>query len=254
MKDRDSNRKESEPIRAALTPPETMIPIIDETPDLLVLHKPPGLAFHRQGETPGLFDRVRRQQPGVPLFAVHRLDRITSGLLLVAKNRETASDLGSLFQQGRVEKYYLAVSDRKPKKKQGTVCGDMARSRRGTWKILRSSTRPALTEFKSTVLAPGLRLFLLRPHTGRTHQLRVALKSIGSPILGDPRYHPTPPSDQNPDRGYLHCYALAFELAGRCYRYHLRPATWVHFTSAAFRDAVQAYLMPRDLCWSHKNG
>jgi len=61
----------------------------------------------------------------------------------------------------------------------------MLKARRGAWKLARSKESPALTEFVSTSLGQGLRLFLLRPYTGKTHQLRVAMKSLGAPIIGD---------------------------------------------------------------------
>ena len=95
----------------------------------------------------------------------------------------------------QMHKYYVALSARKPSKKGGRVVGDMDRSRRGQWKLLRTADNPAITAFVSQAVASGdtsdmasLRAFLLKPHTGRTHQIRVALKALGSPILGDPMY------------------------------------------------------------------
>lgn len=103
--------------------------------------------------------------------------------------------MAKAFRERRVHKYYLALSNRKPKKKQGSVIGDMARGRASTWKLLPKGavppTDPAVTRFWSTSLPevqPGLRLYLLKPETGRTHQLRVAMKSLGAAILGDQLY------------------------------------------------------------------
>jgi len=89
-------------------------------------------------------------------------------------------------------------------------------ARNGSWKLLRSVENPAVTQFFSFGLTPGLRLYLLKPHTGKTHQLRVALKSLGVPLLGDTRYG----ADKS-DRAYLHAWQLAFELDGKSYQFSL---------------------------------
>jgi hypothetical protein len=93
-----------------------------------------------------------------------------------------------------VVKYYFALTSRRPARKQGSVVGDMRRARAGAWRLSPQSAGtddPAVTRFASVgvpAAAPGLRAFLLRPETGRTHQLRVALKSLSSPVLGDELY------------------------------------------------------------------
>lgn len=111
-------------------------------------------------------------------------------------------------------KYYVALSARKPARKQGSVTGDMTRGRSSSWKLLRSSSDPAVTRFQSYSLAavqPGLRLFLLKPETGRTHQLRVAMKSLGASILGDPLYGAAAAAAEQ-QRMYLHAAALRVQL------------------------------------------
>ena len=156
-----------------------------------------------------------------PLYLVHRLDKMTSGLLLLARHAQAASILSQQFQQRTVEKYYLALSDQKPRKKQGLIKGDMERSRRGSWKLTTGLRNPAITRFFSCAPMPGLRLFLLRPLTGKTHQLRVALKSVGAAIIGDTRYHGV--SEPSADRGYLHAWGLAFDWQGERQTYLQRP-------------------------------
>lgn len=173
-----------------------------------------------------------------------RLDAITSGALIFAKNLHTARALGEEFSAGRVTKYYVALSARKPSKKQGSVVGEMIKTRRGSWMLQRAiKNRPAVTRFTSTAVKdasfeigmPPLRAFLLKPSTGRTHQIRVAMKSLGAPIFGDARYSniqndenaiksllgtqatletPMELSQQSGlvDRGYLHATALRFCL------------------------------------------
>lgn len=97
----------------------------------------------------------------------------------------------------------------------GTVSGDMARSRRGSWKLLRSQDQAAVTHFVTSGVEdparPGLRAFLVKPETGRTHQIRVALKALGSPILGDVRYAAAEAAEKE-DRTYLHAAALRVVL------------------------------------------
>ena len=82
----------------------------------------------------------------------------------------------------------------------------MARSRRGTWKLTRDEDNFAVTRFSSQSLKPGLRLFVLQPFTGKTHQLRVAMKSIGSPILGDTLY-----GGDEAEHLFLHAWRLVFD-------------------------------------------
>lgn len=102
----------------------------------LIVHKREGIPFHAAHDAPGVLQIVREMEAdgrivaGERLFPVHRLDRITSGLLLFARGRSAANELGNEFRFGRVEKRYLALSDRKPKKKQGWVIGDMVRGDR----------------------------------------------------------------------------------------------------------------------------
>ena len=209
--------------------------LVGEGPGFLVVNKDPGLDFHDCDGQPGLCSRVR-DWLGRAVFAVHRLDKATSGLLLLATNRDCAAALAALFRERAIEKYYLALSDLAPRKKQGFVQGDMARSRRGSWKLLRSMERPARTRFLSWPVRPGLRLFALKPLTGRTHQLRVAMKSLGAPILGDRRYHPLVP--EWPDRLYLHAHTLSFSLEGKIFSYASAPRSGSLFVEEAVSQAL----------------
>ena len=117
-----------------------------------------------------------------------RLDYICSGALLLATSREAAGELVRRFRQRQVAKYYVALSDRRPAKKMGSVVGEMAKGRRGSWLLTRGGADPAVTRFTAAGVPgrrPGMRAFLLKPETGRTHQIRVAMKSLGAPVLGD---------------------------------------------------------------------
>lgn len=226
-----------------------MYSIVEDHKDFLLINKHPGVSFHSAGEEGGIVSCLR-SEPGINnLYTVHRLDKMTSGLLLFAKNRKAAGELSGQFRNRQVEKYYLAVSDRKPKKKQGLIKGDMEKARRGTWKLARTMSNPAVTRFFSCSMGKGMRLFILRPHTGKTHQLRVALKSIGAPVLGDPVYHKKEKEGKAPDRGYLHSYALRFHLHGKLHSFVHRPDTGIYFNNEQFLYALKKYQCPWDLGW-----
>jgi len=216
--------------------------------DFLLINKSPGVSFHLGSDTEGLLELLRKE-PGIrELHTLHRLDKVTSGLLLFAKNPQTAKDISSQFRNRLVDKYYIALSDRKPRKKQGLIKGDMAKARRGSLKVLRTMNNPAVTQFFSCSTRNNLRLFIIKPRTGKTHQVRVALKSIGSPVLGDPIYHAKEERDEI-DRTYLHSYAIIFRVKGKEYRFVQGPDAGRYFTDRNFADALKKYEKPWDLNW-----
>lgn len=194
------------------TPPPAMTPysllpfsVIAQTPDWLAIHKPAGVGMHSEDGQAGLVV-LAEQQFACPLWPVHRLDKVTSGIILLAKNAATAARLSTLFAEHKIQKYYLAQSTQKPGKKQGWIKGDMTKSRNGNWILQRSTNNPAITRFLSHYdEQQQKRLFLLKPLTGRTHQLRVALKSLGAAIDGDKRY-----GGNRAERTYLHAFMLCF--------------------------------------------
>jgi len=219
--------------------------VISETTDYLLVDKAPGIALHKDQTEAGLAMRIKAERGLPELLPVHRLDKVTSGLLLFAKHPQAAAILSGQFARREVEKFYLAISDQKPRRKQGLIIGDMAKARRGGWKLLHSKNNPAITQFFSLSLAPGLRLFLLKPHTGKTHQLRVALKSEGAPILGDPLYH----SDTASDRTYLHAYSLSFDWLGERISVCSLPQVGQYFDQACRDLIVEHYGQPAQLDW-----
>ena len=275
-------------------PPPVSIRVIYEDDDLLAVDKPCGLSFHSDdlegvedgsngAPAPGLLATIRAAQRSGSLtgsdyrgalHSVHRLDKVTSGITLFAKNKATASHLGEQFRSRRVHKYYVALSARKPSKKMGTVAGEMTRARRGAWRLVRSENKRKETPRTTDSRAPGtdekpgavptgnarsprldamsepyisakseekprqgsfattkfvsrglrkpskpgedaetraLRFLILRPLTGRTHQLRVACKSLGAPILGDTAYAGKDDARKE-DRAYLHAAAVRVAL------------------------------------------
>lgn len=180
-----------------------------ETEDFLVINKASGIPVHREEDTPGILEYL---PAGHHYNLCHRLDRDTSGLLLIAKNKPATAALSQLFEQRQIQKYYLAITDQKPKKSQGAIIGDMTKARRGNWKLERSKVNPAITRFYSRSHSPGKRSLMIKPETGRTHQIRVALASLAAPILGDNRY-----KGSDADRLYLHAYQLQFSFDNQTY-------------------------------------
>jgi tRNA pseudouridine32 synthase/23S rRNA pseudouridine746 synthase len=124
----------------------------------------------------------------------------------------------------------------------------MESARRGSWKLLASHANPAITQFFSASLGEGRRLYIVKPHTGKTHQIRVALKSIGAPILGDALYADAA-SCVGSDRVYLHAFSLAFTLNGQFYRYTELPREGDFYATAEFNAAIKEFLSPWDLAW-----
>jgi tRNA pseudouridine32 synthase / 23S rRNA pseudouridine746 synthase len=266
------------------SPSTAFIPILYEDEYILAVNKPHGIAHHNGGtnwtfantsseayddedETfreIGILNRLRQQlqlertssgatpssqeEEPMRLYSVHRLDQVTSGILIFAKQSNVAGILSKAFRQHRIVKYYVAVSNKTPKKKsQGYVIGIQERGRRKSWMLLPPTKsnnatlsasprqRPAhyaktrfftagLGQFLAwnssiaSSLPNGLMdafpfprtLLLLRPFTGQTHQLRVAMKSVGIPILGDPVYNhkSSSVSHMRQPRCYLHATAI----------------------------------------------
>jgi len=241
------------------------IEIVFQNSDFVLINKPAGLNFHSEEEistgiesdiqttdkstkttAAGLVVLVKELLQVSELYPVHRLDKMTSGLVVFALNKTTTQAFQRLFEAHQVQKLYLAISDKKPKKKQGWIIGDMVSARRGSWKLSKDKTNPAKTQFLSFSIEPGLRLYLVKPITGKTHQIRVALKSVGAPILGDSRYADANAAKQV-DRGYLHAFAIQFELNGELYQFTKEPNTGESFLKPAVITLCQSWENPWQL-------
>ena len=222
------------------------IPIIFENSDFIVFDKPANLNFHSEDDEAG-FVVLATEQLGVEqLYSVHRLDKMTSGLIILARTSKIANEFSKMFEAREIQKFYLALSLRKPKKKQGWVKGDMTSAIRGSYKLLLTKENQAITQFKSVALRVGERLFLVKPHTGKTHQIRVALKSIGSPIAGDIRYANADKAKKE-DRGYLHAYALNFTLFDKDYSFVCEPSDGERFLSDESKEQLKSWATPWEL-------
>lgn len=156
------------------------------------------------------------------IHVVHRLDMDTSGLLVFARHKAALSHLARQFQQRIVHKRYIAVCSGCPKASDGQINAPL----RCDWDnrprqiIDPVQGRPATTHWEKLTCQGDRSILALYPITGRAHQLRVHLLSIGHPILGDPFYHPEP--DSSP-RLLLHAQQLGF--------FHPHHGHWCQFTS-----------------------
>ncbi|NRB41915.1 MAG: hypothetical protein HRU20_26150 [Pseudomonadales bacterium] len=214
--------------------PECTDCIVYQHGDWLLLNKPVGFSVQ---------ELCIVWSKSFPAFhPVHRLDKDTSGLWLIALNAKANQQLSQAFGQRLVKKAYLAITAGKPTKKQGRVEGDMQKSRRSQWQMLRSKENSAKTLFKSIGLKDGLRLVLCRPITGKTHQIRVAMKSLGAAVVGDSIYAASTATQY--DRLYLHAYQLDFTFQGQDFSFQLLPCEGDLFRSAEFQAQMSQFQDP----------
>lgn len=183
----------------------------------LVIDKPAGLAVHAggRGGHPHLghyLDELRFGLPQAPELA-HRLDRETSGCLVLGRHRQALKRLGALFAKGRVEKTYWAVVVGRPPGDEGVIDKPLAKldAKRG-WKMqVDAKGQASVTEWRLLGGTERLSWLECKPRTGRTHQIRVHLASIGCPILGDAIYGKGT-ADLLSDRLHLHALAVSLPL------------------------------------------
>jgi len=180
-------------VEAAERPPRFREVYSDQ--DILVLDKPAGLVVHEApshvGET--LVDQLEGsgrggevQRPGI----VHRLDKDTSGLMVVALSEPAFASLGSQIRERTVKREYLALVEGHLGSEAGTIEAPVGRSRRERTKMTVGgvASREATTHFDTEEVLPAATLVRARLETGRTHQIRVHFSAIGHPVMGDPRY------------------------------------------------------------------
>lgn len=170
----------------------TAVRVLYEDAGLLVVDKPAGLlTIPGRGPEAGpdlqhLLEGIR----GEKLWVVHRLDRGTSGALAYARNAAMHRTLSQAFEAGRVEKTYLALVSGQLEPDQGTIDSALVPARRGRMRPARHGEegKPSRTEFRVIERFTGFCLVALHPRTGRQHQLRVHLSSVGHPLAVDESY------------------------------------------------------------------
>jgi tRNA pseudouridine32 synthase/23S rRNA pseudouridine746 synthase len=204
-------------------PTEPRLVFIHEDRDMVVLNKPSGL-LSVPGRTPDLFDSAlsRVREIHACAQAVHRLDLGTSGVLVVATRRKAEAVLRQQFQDRKTRKVYLALVRGVMSEDSGLVdlpliCDWPNRPRQ---MVCHATGKPALTQYEILERSRHFTLVLLRPHTGRSHQLRVHMASLGHPILGDNLY-----GEQRPgERLMLHASQLGL--------FHPYSGDWTVFHAA----------------------
>ena len=231
-----------------LVPMEMELPILYEDQDLLVLDKPPGLVVH---PAPGHEDdtlvnallahcRDLRgiggvERPGI----VHRLDRDTSGLLVVAKTEVAHQSLVEQFQSRKVEKLYLALVYGVPSPLKGTLRLPVGRHRINRKKMaVVEGGREAVTHYRVVARGQGISLLEVRIETGRTHQIRVHMHHMGHGVVGDPVYGGRIPRDLSPG------LREAIKALGRQALHHHRMR-FLHPVTGEEMEFVSP--MPRDM-------
>ncbi|GCE21775.1 putative RNA pseudouridine synthase YlyB [Dictyobacter kobayashii] len=206
-----------------VTPQQIPLDIVYEDKDFIVLNKEAGMVVH---PAPGHYDdtlvnallarypELSNQQADLRPGIVHRLDRDTSGLLIVARNLQTQGLLIEQMKEHQIEKRYLALVEGVISLDRGSIDAPIGRDPRNRQQMTITSvdSKEAVTHFKVQERYQQHTLVLLQLETGRTHQIRVHLKAIGHPVVGDPtygtgrlRYGITL------NRQFLHAYQLRFK-------------------------------------------
>lgn len=191
---------------------ETLPPLLAEGRSWFVIDKPAGLAVHPGPRTPmSLEALLPAYAPNRPVpQAVHRLDRDTSGCLLVARRASALRRLAGAFERGEVGKLYWAIVDNPPAADAGRVAAPLLKrsTAEAGWRMVADPAgKPAATAWEVLARHEGRALVAFRPETGRTHQIRVhaTLMAPGAALHGDPVY-----GRPSADGMMLHARALAF--------------------------------------------
>jgi 23S rRNA pseudouridine1911/1915/1917 synthase len=188
-----------------------------EDEHLFVIDKPPGVVVHPGHAHPegtlvqALAGRVAGgpdpERPGV----VHRLDRDTSGLLVLARDEDTHAALQAALRERKITREYLALVEGRPPARSGTIDAPLGRDRRQRTRISTDTDdpHPAVTHFETEQVLPADTLLRVTLETGRTHQIRAHLLAIGHPVAGDPEYGHA--KRHGLRRQFLHAERLAFD-------------------------------------------
>ncbi len=202
--------------------PPTVIELLEksvcyESQGVMVVNKPAGMAVHGgSGLAWGVIDVVRKIRPGISVDLVHRLDRETSGCLLLALDGAALRQLNTQIQENQIEKHYLCLLDGSLKQDSMEVHEPIGQFERAGQRFMRVDPegKPAHTTFSLLQNYGPYSFAQARLHTGRTHQIRVHAAHLGLPLAGDKRY--SPPDRQKYWKGeglkrmFLHAHQLEF--------------------------------------------
>jgi 23S rRNA pseudouridine1911/1915/1917 synthase len=206
------------PSPAEAQPEAIALDVLFEDADLLAINKPPGMTVHPSpghatatlvnailAHSPDLSGIGGVMRPGI----VHRLDRDTSGVILVAKNDAAHNALARQLKERQIEKVYAALVEGTPSPAEGVIDAPITRDpRRRERMAIVDGGREAVTAYRVDERFTGASLVEARPKTGRTHQIRVHLAAIGHPIVGDRVYGRTSPLV---GRQFLHALRISFD-------------------------------------------
>lgn len=200
--------------------------LIFASADFIVVNKPAGLPVHGGGAVKGetLVDWLLEKYPEIKNVGddpalrpgiVHRLDKETSGVMIVARSQESFAALKKLFQTRQINKKYLALVRGRIEKKSGTVSLPIGvLKKHGVKRTVRpvagKAMKEALTEFRVLEKFRDSTLIEVSPKTGRMHQIRVHLASISHPVLGDRLYGGGAPAEPGLSRQFLHASSISF--------------------------------------------
>ena len=213
------------PAPSSLVPESIPLEIVFENADLLIVNKPAGMVVHPSpghdsgtlvhaalGHVPDLKGIGGEERPGI----VHRLDKETSGLIVIAKNEQSHRWLQEQFKTRKVEKTYLALVDGRPPTPAGRVEAPIGRNtthRKLMAVVPLEKGREAVSEYRTLESFPHHTLLEVHPLTGRTHQIRVHMAFLGCPVVGDKVYGKQKPT-LDLGRHFLHAHKLQITLPG----------------------------------------
>ena len=207
------------PVNPKPKPQKIPLEILYEDNDLIVINKPVGLVVH---PAPGNYENTLvnaliahcghslsgisgEKKPGI----VHRLDKETTGLLLIAKNSNYAKYFSLLFKQKKINKFYIALCEGIPKNDFSQVNLQIRNKKQ--------KLENTLTKYKLIYKKNGLSQILYNPRTGKTHQLRIVSKNLGCPIIGDKKYNNS--SKFKKEKLMLHAYILKFRIENKNFEF-----------------------------------
>lgn len=193
------------------------IPVLYEDENIIAVNKPSGVLSHALSkfkDEPSVASFLRQHSKktteNIRYGIVHRLDRLTSGVMICAKNDSAVKQLQRQFANRTVEKEYIAVVSHEPKLSEATIDIPIERNPKkpATFRPGKNG-KPAQTFYKVTTAAANGCLLSVKPRTGRTHQIRVHLQHIGCPIIGDSLY-----GGEDANRLYLHARSIQLYIPG----------------------------------------
>lgn len=195
---------------------KSKIKILYEDKDILAIDKPSGILVHPDERTEGetIYDIFVKKYPKLEI--VHRLDRETSGVMLLAKNKKAYEALKEQFQNRKIKKVYNAIVTGDFKNERGVINKPIGRSPRDFRRWLagrgaRGELRQAITEYKVLKRLEGFTFIEVRPKTGRTHQIRVHMKYLNHPVVCDSLYNPEGECPKGLKRMALHALSIEFK-------------------------------------------